>query len=156
MTLWQSCGLAFGFLVYAVAWFGGGRPERFAAGVLVLISLLASQANAWYVGGFYPGFMVLDGASVLIFGWLSLRSDRWWPMVATAGFGLIVLGHLIRQIEPAALSHYAMVSAKIGLTYVTDLAVLLGVWERWLAGEPPAGRAAWAAAARRTRRAVPA
>lgn len=149
MTLWQSVGLAFGYAAYAVAWFGGDRPERFGAGVLILSCLLANSANAWEVGGLYPGFMVLDVVLFLIFGWLCLRSDRWWPMMVAAGFGLIVLGHVIRLLDPA-LSHYAMVSAKIGLAYVIDLALLVGVFERQLAGEPAAAPAAWARAARVT------
>lgn len=142
MTLWQSGGLVFGYLVYAVAWFGGGRPERFGAGVLILGNLLTSEFNTWDVGGFYPGIMMLDVASLLIFGWLCLRSDRWWPIVVAAGGGLIVLADAIRLLDPA-LSHYAMASAKIGAAYVVDLALLVGVFERWLAGEPAAGAAAW-------------
>ena len=149
MTLWQSGGLAFSYVVYAVAWLWGGRPERFGVGVLLLNSLIASRAYAWPVGGFYPGFAVTDVASFLIFGWWCLRSDRWWPMVAASGLGLIVFGRVLRLVEPA-LSHDAMVSAHIGLGYVFHLALLLGVWERGLAGEGPAGSAAWFKAKRAT------
>ncbi|HEY0600654.1 hypothetical protein [Brevundimonas sp.] len=150
MTLWQSGGLVFGYLVYAIAWFAGGRAERFGVGVFLLSNLLASRADAWEVSGYYPGFMVLDALGFLIFGWLCLRSNRWWPMGCAAALGLIVLSDAIRLIEPG-YSHYAMASAKIGLFYVSDLTLLLGVWERWLAGEPAAGPAAWADAARITR-----
>lgn len=149
MTLWQSGGLAFGYVVYAIAWFRGGRPERFGAGVLLLSSLVASRANAWPVGGFHPGFAGSDIASFLIFGWWCLRSDRWWPMVVASALGLTVLGLFLRLVEPA-LSHDAMVSAHIGLGYVFHLALLLGVWERGLAGERPAGPAAWSKAERAT------
>ncbi|HEY0600655.1 hypothetical protein [Brevundimonas sp.] len=149
MTLWQSGGLAFGYLVCAVAWFRGGRPERFAAGVLVLGGLLAGPANAWRVGGVFPLWLALDGGSLLIFVWLAFRSDRWWPMVAASSYGLIVLAQAIRLTDPT-FSHYAMVSAHVGLGYVTDLSLLFGVWERWLAGEQPRGPAAWATAQRLT------
>lgn len=149
MTLWQSGGLAFGFVVYAVAWLWGGRPERFGVAILLLSGLLASRANAWPVGGLYPGFAIADVASFLIFGWWCLRSERWWPMVAASGLGLTVLGLILRLVEPT-LSHDAMVSAHIGLGYVFHLALLFGVWESWLAGERPAGLAAWAKAARLT------
>lgn len=147
VTSWQIGGLVFGYVVYAVAWTWGGRPERFGAGVLFLTSLLSAQANAWEVGGFFPGFMALDGANLLIFGWLCLRSDRWWPLIIAAALGLIGLASVIRLLDPT-FSHSAFVSAKIGLAYVVDLALLLGVGERWLAGERPAGSAAWAKAVR--------
>ena len=148
MTLWQSGGLIFGFAVYAIAWLRGGHPERFGAGVLLFVNLMAEPANAWVIGGGHPGFIALDGGLFLVFGWLALRGDRWWILVAAAGAGLAFLALVLQLLDPD-LSLYAMVSAQIGLNYVIDLALLLGVWERWLAGEPPAARAAWAAAAAR-------
>lgn len=147
MTLWQSGGLAFGYVVYSLAWLRGGRSERFGAGVMLFGNLLMSRVNSWEVGGFYPGIMGVDAANLVIFGWLCLRSERWWPLVVAAGSALIVLAYVIRLLDPA-LSHYALASAKVGLAYVVDLALLLGVWERWLAGEPAAGPAAWARALR--------
>ena len=149
MTPWQSGGLAFGFVVYAIAWLRGGRPERLGAGVLLFGGLLAGPANAWEIGGVYPAWVALDGAILLLFVWLCFRVDRWWPMVAASGYGMIVLSQGIRLMDPT-FSHYAMVSAHIGLGYVVDLALLVGVRERWLAGEPAAGPAAWAKAARLT------
>ena len=149
MTPWQSGGLAFGFVVYAIAWLRGGRPERLGAGVLLFGGLLAGPANAWEIGGVYPAWVALDGAILLLFVWLCFRAERWWPMVAASGYGMIVLSQGIRLMDPT-FSHYAMVSAHIGLGYVVDLALLVGVWERWLAGEPAAGPAAWAKAARLT------
>ncbi len=145
MTLWQSGGLVFGYAVYAVAWLWGGRPERFAAGVLLVFGLLTDPANGWSLGAYRPGFMAMDSAVFLALGWLAFRSDRWWVLVAAAGSALIFLAVVLRLLNPG-LSHDAMVSAKIGLAYVIDLALLLGVWERWLAGEPPAAGAAWARA----------
>lgn len=147
MTVWQSAGLWFGLVVYAVAWLRGGHPERLGAGLLLLTNLSAELANAWEVGAYRPGFMIMDAASLLIFGGLWFRSNRWWPAVAASGYGLIVLVQAIRVMDPT-FSHYAMVSAKVGLWYVVDLALLFGVWERWLAGEAPAARAAWAKATR--------
>ncbi len=145
MTFWQLAGLWFGLMVYALAWLRGGHPERFGAAVLLFAGLLASPSNAWQVGGAYPGWAVLDGGMLVALGWLAFRSDRWWAMVAASSYGLMVFAQVIRLMDPT-FSHYAMVSAHVGLGYVVDLALLGGVWERWLAGEPPAARAAWAAA----------
>ncbi|HYD28289.1 hypothetical protein [Brevundimonas sp.] len=157
MTAWQSGGLVLGYFAYAVAWVRGGPPERLGAGVLLLACLVANHANGWEVGDLYPGFIIMDSAIFLVFGWLNFRSDRWWTAVAAGAAGLIVLGHVIRLLD-RSFAHGAMVSAKIGLAYVVDLALLAGVGERWLAGEQPAGRAAWAAANRMTaaRRGAPA
>ena len=44
----------------------------------------------------------------------------------------------------------AVATAGVGLGYLIDLALLLGVLESRLAGEPPAARAAWAHAKRVT------
>jgi hypothetical protein len=149
VTLWQSGGYVFGLAAYVIAGLWGGRPERLGAGVLLVKCLLAIPANALVVRGFYPAYAVMDAATLLTFGWLWFRSDRWWPAVVAAGFGLIVLGHILRLLD-TGLSHYAMVSAMVGVEYVTDLALLLGVWERRLAGDAPASAAAWTQAARAT------
>ncbi|MDQ7813907.1 MAG: hypothetical protein RDU12_14470 [Brevundimonas sp.] len=149
MTPWQTCGIAFGFLAYAVAWVWGGRLERFGAGVLLFSCLLAFLTYQWEVGGHYPVAMALDSVRLLVFGWLCFRLDRWWPFVVTAAIGLMVMGYVLRLLDPT-FSHLAMASAHIGLGYLIDLALLLGVFERWLAGEPAAGPAAWAKADRAT------
>lgn len=145
MTAWQVGGIAFGLMVYPVAWFRGGRQERLGASVLLFSCLLSMVVFYWAT----PVFMVLDGASLLVFGWLCFRSDRWWPFVATACGALTALTYVIKLLDPT-LSQYALVSAHIGLDLVIDLALLLGVRERWLAGEPPAATAAWAKADRAT------
>ena len=149
MTPWQVGGLLFGFVAYAVAWAWGGRPERLGAGVLLFACLLSSLSYRWEIGGLYLAAMAQDSVRLLIFGWLCFRSDRWWPLVTTAALGLMVLMYVIRLLDPA-FSHFAMASGHVGLGYLIDLALLLGVCERWLAGEPPAGPAAWAKAARAT------
>lgn len=147
MTAWQLAGLWFGLMVYAIAWLRGGHAERFGAGVLLLANLCADLSNAWALGTYRPGFIIMDTASLLIFSGLWLRSNRWWPAVVASACGLIVLVQAIRVMDPT-FSHYTMVSAKIGLGYVVDLALLLGVWERRLTGEAAAARTAWARARR--------
>lgn len=145
MTLWQISGIAFGLAVYPIAWFRGGRQERFGAGVLLLSCLLSMAAfyrENWVSMG-------LEGVTLSIFGWLCFRSNRWWPFLATAASALTALLFVIKFLD-AGFSQYALVSAFIGLEFLIDLALLLGIWERWLAGEPAAGSAAWLKAARAT------
>lgn len=145
MTPWQISGIAFGLAVYPLAWFRGGRQERLGAGVL-LFSCLLSMATYYRP---IPAAMALDGASLLFFGWLCFRSDRWWPFLATAAGALAALLYVVKMLDPG-FSPYALGSALIGLEFLIDLALLLGVWERGLAGERPAGSGAWLRAERLT------
>lgn len=151
VTPWQISGIVVGLAVYVVAWFRGGRPERIGAGALLVTFVVSCIILDWEIGGFFWAAMVLDCVRLLIFGWLAFRSNRWWPLVVTAALGLMVLAHSIRLLDPG-LSQLALASAAVGLGYVIDLALLLGVWERRLAGETPARPAAWANADRVTAR----
>jgi len=149
MTTWQVFGIAFGLGCYAVAWTWGGRPERFGAGVLILNSLVSSLTYQWQVGGVHLSAIIENCACLVAFAWLGFRSNRWWAIVMTGAMGLVLMTHIVRVLDPA-LSQYAAASARLGLWHMADLTLLLGVWERQLAGEAAASRAAWAAAARAT------
>lgn len=155
MTVWQIAGTWFALTVYAIAWFGGGRPERFGAAVLILDGLVSVALFRWGLSGIYPNAMIEESVWLLVIGGLAFRSDRWWPIVMTAALCLIVFTYGLRLMDPS-LSLYAAMSAHVGLGYVIDLTLLLGVLERWLAGEKPAGAGAWVKAARVATRRGPA
>ena len=78
-----------------------------------------------------------DVLLLAIFGWLALRGGRWWPFVATASFGLMVVVHLLAGVT--AIGRYDALSARIGLWILIYVTVLAGIGERWLAGERPVG-----------------
>jgi hypothetical protein len=145
LTIWNFVGIWLGLVAYAVAWVWGGRAERFAAGVLLACCLLSFITYKWEIGGFHPASFAENCARLLIFGWLCLRSDRWWTFVITAALALILLVDVLALLDPDFSVMEAM-SAQVGLGYVIDLTLLFSVFERWLADEAPAGRAAWAAA----------
>lgn len=149
MTVWQVSGILFGLVAYAVAWGWGGRPERLAVGIMVVIIMLSSLTYTWQVDGFRLAAMAVDCTRLLVFGWLCFRFDRWWLFIVTGALALIVFLHLARLLDPS-ITQYALASAHVGLGYLIDLALLLSVWERWLAGERAAGPDAWARAARAT------
>lgn len=121
---------------YGAAWLRGGHPERFAAGVMLAMLVISSMTFRWTVGGFHLASMLEEIALVLIFGWLSVRSTRWWPLMTTAGLVLVLLVNGAPLIEPS-LSSRDIASAQIGLWFLVDLTLLAGVFERWLAGERP-------------------
>ena len=156
MTIWNFVGIWFGLGAYAVAWTWGGRAERFAAGLSLLYCLCSSMTYTWEVGGFHLASFIENCVRLLIFGWLCFRSNRWWLFVMTVAIALKVLVVVIALFHPA-LSAVEAMSAEVGLGYLVDLTLLLSPLERRLAGEAPAGSAAWAAAkvataARRKRR----
>jgi hypothetical protein len=127
-------GQVLGMAAYSVAWLRGGHPERFAATVLLLGYVLSSATFRWKIGGFHLASVVEEIAMMLAFGWLSVRSTRWWPFMTTASLALIVLVNGAPLMD-LALSSRDVASAKIGLWFLVDLTVLAGVGERCLAGE---------------------
>lgn len=147
MTVWQIVGFAFGLPVYAFAWVLGGRTERVGAAVLLIACMTGAIIFRWQIAGLHLPMLAMDSIRLIIFGWLCLRSDRWWPLAATAAMALMVLVQGARVLDPT-ITQYAVASAAVGLGYLIDLALLFGVFERWLSGEPAAGIAAWAKAGR--------
>lgn len=119
---------------YPVCWLKGGHPERFGVVVLLLSYLVSSQTYLWRIDNFYFGSAAADLVLLVIFGWMALTADRWWPLAVTAGLTLCMMVHLLTIISPD-LSRYAATSAQIGLWILIDLTLLAGVVERWLAGE---------------------
>lgn len=147
--MWASFWL--GVVAYAVAWTWGGRVERFAAGVMLVQCVIMTMnfILTWEIGGFYLTGKIANWIVLLIMGWLCLRSDRWWPLLMTATVALKAFADLVGLFDPG-ISDFGVASAKIGIGYLIDLTLLLSVCERRLAGEEPAGRAAWARAAAAT------
>lgn len=125
------------FVSIMVCWLRGGHPERFGA-LLLLVDYVVSEAGDQL--GVRDGDLVpvtQDFILMLAFGWMTLRTDRWWSIVVTASLVLCVLVRIIGMMNPE-LSTYAMRSAILGFWIVIYMAALAGVVERWLAGEPAA------------------
>lgn len=149
MTVWQIAGFIFGLPVYVLAWLLGGRAERVGAAVLLIACMAGAVIVRWQIAGLHLPMLAMDTVRLIIFAWLCLRFDRWWPLMATAAMALMVFVQGARVLDPT-ITQYAVASAGVGLGYLIDLALLLGLFERWLAGERSASRAAWAQAERVT------
>lgn len=129
------------YVAMIVGWLRGGHPERFAVAVLLVEDLvLGSPDIVWRIGDVYVDSALQDALLVLIFGWLALRSNRWWPFAATAALALAVLVHILTIVTD--ISWDAAVSARVGLGLFMYAALLGGVVERWMAGERPVSDAA--------------
>lgn len=131
-------------LAVGVCWLRGGHPERFGVAVLI-VDHLATTVFAEYgpVGQAYVSDLGRDVAVALVFGWLALRADRWWPIAVTAGVALSALVQLMGMVTPA-LPRYAVLSALLGLWILIYTLMIVSVAERWLAGERAvSGTAVW-------------
>ncbi|GAA0870305.1 hypothetical protein GCM10009116_21410 [Brevundimonas basaltis] len=124
----------FALLSISIGWLKGGHPERFGALVLLLDYLVTRLGVAWSIREVDSIAATQDFVVMLSFGWLAFRTDRWWPIAATASLALCVLVRAIGMVNPE-LSRFAMLSAILGFWIFLYIVVLGGVAERWLAGE---------------------
>lgn len=131
---------SFSVLVFALAWLKGGHAERFGVTVLI-IAWVVSFAPPVMIGRLHADHAVEDALLMLVFGRLALKSDRWWPLAMTATMVLTVLVHVSMVMVPD-LDHRADIAARLGLGVLAALSLLLGVLERWLAGERPVSESA--------------
>lgn len=137
MTWFSYLFLTFSMAVFLLAWLKGGRPERFGALLISTGYVVAAVAPPVLVYGDLLLFdAVADVAMLVIFLWMSLKGDRWWPFLAAAAMFLTDVVHAAMILIPE-LDTRADISARLGLTLLTVLALLAGVGERWLAGERP-------------------
>jgi len=126
------------FAAVIVGWMRGGHPERLGVAVIFSTYLASGLWRSWTIGDVHVDVAITDALLLLFLGWLTLRSDRWWPFVATAALALTVLVHIFTIVTD--ISWNAAVSARIGLRLLGNLALMAGVAERWMAGEAPVSR----------------
>lgn len=125
---------ALALLSISYGWLRGGHPERFGALVLLLDYLVSRLGDDLNIRQFAPVTATQDFVVMLAFGWLALRTDRWWPISMTASLALCILVRVVGMMNPE-LSRFAMLSAILGLWILLYVVALGGVLERWLAGE---------------------
>ncbi len=119
------------FVAFVLGWLRGGHPERFGVMVLLVDHVGATHLFAWVHS--FALEAALDVLLLTIFGGLAFRGGRWWPYVVTAALALIVTVHLLAGLT--WIGRYDALSARIGLWILVYATVLVGVGERWLAGD---------------------
>lgn len=139
MTPFQVVYLYFSLMVLALAWIKGGHAERFGVMVIILAYVAALVATPWRIDDFRVGEAATDVVVTLIFAWMALSRERWWPFAATASMVLALMVHLAMVLVPH-LDERADVSARAGLGFLLILSLMAGVAERWLSGEAPVSR----------------
>jgi hypothetical protein len=117
-----------GVAAYALA--RGRREERIAALTCVVASvaslaLLVSRPA--YYSSFELGVALIDLATLATFGWLALRSNRFWPLWL-AGLQLTSsLGHVLKAVQPDLLP-MVYAASLASWSYVILLIIAVGTW----------------------------
>lgn len=118
------------FAVTVYALLRGRRDERFAASICVLATLATHIAWEPVIGSYSHvelGVFIVDGAALLAFTYLALRSDRFWPLWV-AGFQLTtILSHILKAIQLDLLPQ-AYAAAGRFWVYPIFLAIVIGTW----------------------------
>jgi hypothetical protein len=118
ITLLTSC---------VVAWKWGGLDERLAAGAILLAVLASNLTVESRFHGTESGVFIVD--AVLLIGLLviALRSDRYWPMWATAFQLVATMVHLGSMVETGDFA-WAYYVALAFWSFPVFLTVIAGTW----------------------------
>ena len=90
-------------LVTLYALWAGGWPERVGAAVYALsvvatyLALLVHQ-QMWL--NLEAGVFIVDAVTFLVFVFIALWADRFWPLWVSAFLGIGLLGHLAKLMMP--------------------------------------------------------
>lgn len=125
-------------LVCAYALRRGGKPERWAASILIA-GLILTWALIRHSGQRYHapeiGVAVADGLTLIGMVWLTLRADRYWPGWLAAMQAIVVLSHLAMILRVTDIPGYY--KNTIQLWIYPQLAVLaIGVLRERLRTSP--------------------
>lgn len=124
-------------VILPIAWLKGGHPERTGVAVLLVTYVAALFLQPLRIDRFFFGYAFTDLAMMAALIWMTLKYDRWWLFVASAAQGLSVLSYLTLLSRPE-LTARENIAAQWVFGLISLYALLAGVFERWLAGEPPA------------------
>jgi hypothetical protein len=92
--------IAFGALMWAVFVYAlrrGAWAERLAAGSIIAnayLTVLVDRPLAYRFKGLETPVLLVDLALLLVLLFISLRSDKFWPLWLTAMHALAILAHL--------------------------------------------------------------
>lgn len=115
--------------IIGVAIWRGGRPERTIAVAMVIASFATPIAQMRPLSNNPDvGVFAVDLALLAVMIWVSLRSDRWWPLFATAFHLISVAIHIVKLTRPdTAQAIYA--TSRIAFSYLSIYALGAGVLE---------------------------
>jgi hypothetical protein len=123
-------GLVLTVTVSAGAFWKGGREEQLAAGgVLLSFAITVALRDRSWAGTQWSAF-VADVALLALLTAISLRTTRFWPLVAAAFQLLCVMTHIARMVDPGVRA-WAYATGQVIFTQLYMIAVGFGVWNTW-------------------------
>lgn len=137
--LWYWGGTLGSLLIIGVAFWRGGRYERFGAAVFLAALILTWILNRPGVG-FEPAVMMVDTITCVIYVGLALQARRVWTLFMAAFALNTVLSHLIILLDPGVDLYVYVTGIGLWGGYGLMLALAGGVWEhRMLERLPKSG-----------------
>ena len=113
------------------AWWHGGPPERIAAAIFAIASLLSHIAYVASPQRFHSlevGILLVDIVAFLAFLALALRANRFWTLWVTGLHGVGIVGHLAMQLSPHILP-YAYRFVLSAWSYPMLALIAIGTWQ---------------------------
>ncbi len=108
----------------------GGAPERIGAAVILVGSALTTAGMSGPTSRYAAveiGALLVDGAALIAFLFLSLRAERFWPLCVTALQIVGTAGHAVKLLDAEVLrAAYAFAMAI--WSYPMWFLIVLGTW----------------------------
>lgn len=130
-TIWAYTYYIFLLACCGYAIFRGGRSEYFGAAIMMIgsISTLAvGRMFGTYWTGVEEGIFVVDVTALFALIHLALKSDRFWPIWATAFHLLAVTIHTAMMVAPQ-ITPWAFGTGAVFWAYPMLLALAIGSYE---------------------------
>ena len=127
-ALFKFISIAAGFMACGYAFWRGGKPERLAA-ALILADWVLSPAlviNDTY-NHMQIAVFAIDGLLMFALISIALRSDRFWPLWATAFQLLELLMHIAMLVDHTVRPRAYYVGMEIS-SYLILASLALGAW----------------------------
>jgi uncharacterized membrane protein (UPF0136 family) len=123
-------GLTLTVVVCGGAFWKGDREEQIAAGGTLLswLATLVLRDHRWT--GLQWGAFAADTLLLVLFVALSLRTRRYWPLVAAAFQLLCVLIHVARLVDPGVRG-WAYATGQVIFTQWVLITIGIGVINSW-------------------------
>ncbi len=142
-TIYSQIGAAVIVLVCGFALWKGGRAEQWAGGILIVAwlgtILIQDQTDSV---GFHPLDLVVDASVLAALGTIAWRSDRNWPIWASACQAINLATHLAFALDlriPETAYYSALALASYGVLVALAVGTFLA-WRESEALKPPAAR----------------
>jgi hypothetical protein len=125
-------GLTLTIIVCGSAFWKGGREEQVAAGGLLMSWLITLVLRDHRWAGMQWGAFAADFANLALLTAISIRTKRYWPLVAAAFQLLCVMTHVARMIDPG-VHGWAYATGQVIFTQLLLVTIGVGVWNTWRA-----------------------